>query len=125
MAIRIIQAGKVPEPLYTASCSRCDCIFECTKGDLYHLNPRTIPCPTCKNPCSPDPIISRISSPKWTVWYNIVSPENGQWIGMGWEFFDKESDAKECFLRHQKLGNVVSMRPFHENDRKHMGAAHR
>lgn len=125
MTIRIIQAGKVPSILYTASCLRCDCIFECAKEDLYHLDPRTIPCPTCKSSCSPDPIISQINNPKWTVVYNIVSPENGKWIGMGWEFFEKESDAQACSRRQEKLGNVPTTRPYHHTDRKQMGAAHR
>jgi len=63
--------------------------------------------------------------PKWTVLYNIVSQESKQWIGTGWEFFNSESDAQICCLRHEQLGNVPTMRLFHQNDRIHLGAAHR
>lgn len=63
--------------------------------------------------------------PKWTVHYNIVSQENNQWVGRGWEFFDDESDAKKCFDRHTLAGNCCSKRPFHENDWEHVGAGHK
>lgn len=63
--------------------------------------------------------------PKWTVLYNIVSAECPDWIGTGWEFFDREADAEACRLRHERAGNVPSKRPFHPNDIPHLGAAHR
>lgn len=64
--------------------------------------------------------------PKWTVVYNIASPESDKWIGMGWEFFDDFSDADRCFKRQAKLGNVPTLRPFNKKaDYNQLGAAHR
>lgn len=63
--------------------------------------------------------------PSWTVLYNIVSPESRRWIGTGWEFFDSHTDAEKCVERLTKAGDVAMMRPFHPNDRPHLGAAHR
>lgn len=65
------------------------------------------------------------SRPGWTVVYNIVSPEDSAWVGTGWEFFNDEVNAESCRLRHQRAGNVPTKRPYHENDGKHLGAAHR
>lgn len=67
----------------------------------------------------------KTSYPNWTVLYNIVSPENPEWVGTGWEFFDEHSDAYEASLRLTRLGNVVTLRAFHPNDIQHLGAAHR
>jgi len=67
----------------------------------------------------------RKTTPKWTVLYNIVSSETAQWIGTGWEFFDDEHDAQHCYERHNVLGNCASKRPYHKNDRTHLGAVHR
>lgn len=64
-------------------------------------------------------------NPQWTICTNIVSIESSKWIGTSWEFFDDEVDAEECFQRHIVLGNVPTKRKFHENDRIHLGAAHR
>ena len=64
--------------------------------------------------------------PRYTVVYNIVSPESSKWIGTGWEFFDNKKDAEECNRRHIENGNVPMLRPFYERpDRERMGAAHR
>jgi hypothetical protein len=64
--------------------------------------------------------------PKWTIVYNIVSPESNRWVGTGWEFFDKEEDATKCRERLTRLGNVVTKRPYYDSvDNPHMGAAHR
>lgn len=68
---------------------------------------------------------SDITTPKWTILYNMVSPENGQWIGTGWEFFDDESDAQRCYERHNTFGDCATKRPYHRNDRVHLGAGHR
>ncbi len=62
--------------------------------------------------------------PKWTVHYNIVSPEATEWIGTGWEFFNDERDAQHCYDRHNALGNCATKRPYHRNDRVHLGAVH-
>ena len=64
--------------------------------------------------------------PKWTVSYNISSPENLFWVGTGCEFFDKESEAQACYDRQIKAGNCATKRPYHEGaDYPHLGAAHR
>jgi hypothetical protein len=64
--------------------------------------------------------------PKWTVLTNLNSPEDNKWIGMSWEFFDKEEDAERCYERHMKAGNVPTKRPFFtKSDISHLGAAHR
>lgn len=68
--------------------------------------------------------MSQTTIPNWTVLYNIVSPEDGRWVGTGWEFFDDEEDAEFCRRRHERLGNVPTKRPFHTNDIPHLGAAH-
>lgn len=67
-----------------------------------------------------------MNRPKWTVLYNIVSIESGKWIGTGWEFFDSDYDAIDCFMRHVELGNIPTKRPYDEDvDRSHLGACHR
>ncbi len=63
--------------------------------------------------------------PKWTVFYNISSHENDRWVGTGWEFFSEQYEAEKCFCRQMDLGNVPTLRAFHESDRQHMGAVHR
>jgi hypothetical protein len=69
--------------------------------------------------------MNEVKKPKWTVHYNIVSPENNQWVGTGWEFFDNEDDAKKAAKRNTDLGNCVGFRPYHDGvDRPHLGAAH-
>lgn len=66
-----------------------------------------------------------MSLPRWTVHYNVVSPESGRWTGSGWEFFDEERDAQSCYERNLKAGNCPTKRPFHEPvDGPHLGAAH-
>ena len=68
---------------------------------------------------------SKSEYPRWTVTYNIVSPENGRWIGRGWEFFDEELEAMAAYERHGRAGNCATMRPFYrKTDIEHMGAAH-
>lgn len=62
--------------------------------------------------------------PEWTLVYNIVSPESDEWVGTGWEFFTKWDDAYNAMLRHTKLGNVPTLRPYHDLDERHLGAAH-
>lgn len=63
--------------------------------------------------------------PQWTLLYNIVSPENPKWVGTGWEFFDSFEEADKARRRHIALGNVPTLRPYHELDARHLGAAHR
>jgi hypothetical protein len=63
--------------------------------------------------------------PKWTVLYNIVSPENNNFVGTGWEFFDNEQDAQLCYNRQAHNGNVPTKRPFYPTDGEHLGAAHK
>ena len=63
--------------------------------------------------------------PKWTVYYNINSPENNQWTGTGYEFFDDFNDAEKALRRLQARGEVAGLRPFHELDARHLGAVHR
>ena len=63
--------------------------------------------------------------PSWTVLYNIVSCENDRWVGMGWEFFDTESDTKECYNRQLKNGNCPCKWPyFRTSDYLKLGAVH-
>ena len=66
-----------------------------------------------------------MDKPKWTVRYNISSPESNRWIGNGWEFFDEEKDASRAYARIIDRGNVPTKRPFHMNDAKHLGACHK
>lgn len=64
-----------------------------------------------------------LEPPRWTVCYNIVSPESDAWVGRGWEFFNKEREAEECYRRHQRLGNVPTKRPFYNPvDLEYLGA---
>lgn len=63
--------------------------------------------------------------PRWTVCYNIVSPESDRWVGRGWEFFDEEAQATACYERQIKSGNCPTKRPYyHQVDYEHLGAAH-
>jgi hypothetical protein len=65
-----------------------------------------------------------LEPPRWTVHYNIVSPESDRWVGTGWEFFDNEAQATDCYRRQGKLGNVPSKRPFYPAvDTVHLGIA--
>lgn len=66
----------------------------------------------------------KTEQPSWTVGYNIVSDESDQWIGTGWEFFDNESDAKQCYTRLNSTSHIAWKRPFHSQDAKHLGAVH-
>ena len=75
-------------------------------------------------------LVSRVLSeitkePKYTVLYNIVSVENKQWVGTGWEFFDDSDQAMACYDRHIMAGNCPCKRPYHKDDRVHLGAVHR
>jgi hypothetical protein len=64
--------------------------------------------------------------PRWTVNYNIVSPESDHWVGTGWEFFDEEAQATLCFERHSNAGNCPTKRPYYRaSDWDHLGAADR
>lgn len=64
--------------------------------------------------------------PKFTVFTNLVSPENGEFVGMSWEFFTEPEHASLCYQRHIKAGNVPTIRPYHHNtDNVRMGAIHR
>ena len=63
--------------------------------------------------------------PKYTVLTNLVSPESSRWVGTAWEFFDDPGEASLCYQRHLRLGNTPTLRPFHNNDIPHLGAAHR
>lgn len=66
-----------------------------------------------------------MTEPRWTVVYNIVSPESSTWVGTGWEFFDTEPQAHQAFERHLALDNWPTKRPFNTKmDSQHMGAAH-
>lgn len=65
-----------------------------------------------------------LASPRWTVVYNIVSPESDTWVGTGWEFFDNEREADMCYRRHQAAGNVPTKRQFYDSvDALHLGIA--
>lgn len=69
-----------------------------------------------------------MATPKWTVLYNINSKTKDtfpKWIGTGWEFFNTEEAADECYKWHEASGNVPCKRPYHPNDAAHLGAAHR
>jgi hypothetical protein len=69
-----------------------------------------------------------MTTPKWTVLYNIVSKEvddSPDWIGTGWEFFNDEAAADRCYTWHDAAGNVPTKRPFHPNDAVHLAATHR
>ncbi len=67
-----------------------------------------------------------MTKPSWTVLYNIVSPERGDYVGTGWEFFTLETDAQKCFDRHVKAGNCPTKRPYESFvDFHHLGAAHK
>lgn len=64
--------------------------------------------------------------PAWTVCYNTVSIESEQWIGTGWEFFNKYDDAEKCFKRQCAIGNCPTLRLYHEQtDCIHLGAVHK
>ena len=69
--------------------------------------------------------IGREHDPNWTVLCNLVSQEDGKWIGMSWEFFDSRDDAKACYERQRSAGNVPCLRRFKSTDRQRMGAVHR
>lgn len=69
--------------------------------------------------------MTNATRPRWTVCYNIVSPESDTWVGTGWEFFDEECAATLAYERHQRLGNCPTKRPYyHASDYEHLGAAH-
>ena len=71
------------------------------------------------------PIELNCARPSWTVLYNIVSEEANNYVGTGWEFFTDQQDAMNCYLRHQRTGNVPTLRPYHHGtDAPHLGAAH-
>lgn len=68
--------------------------------------------------------IKDVKKPRWTVHTNLTSPENGQWVGTSWEFFDEEKDAEACYSRHVKTGNCSTKRHyFDKTDREHLSAA--
>jgi hypothetical protein len=60
--------------------------------------------------------------PKWTVFANI---DDGHWVGTSWRFFESEAEAEDCRAAQERLGHVPTKRPYHPNDEKHLGAAHR
>jgi len=47
--------------------------------------------------------VELLDRPKWTVLYNIVSPESDRWIGTGYEFFDEEETAAKAYVTYAKL----------------------
>ncbi|MDP2218513.1 MAG: hypothetical protein Q8J68_14645 [Methanolobus sp.] len=58
--------------------------------------------------------------PIWTVTYNISSPNNA-YTGKGWEFFDDENSAENCYRKQIARGNVpTTKRLFHQNDSQYM-----
>ena len=59
-----------------------------------------------------------MTRPRWTVLYNIVSPESNKWIGKGYEFFDKKEDAEKAYLRVRGEGKCGTKRPYHSVDDK-------
>ena len=66
-----------------------------------------------------------INKPRFTVLFNIVTP-NSPWIGTGWQFFDDKKDAETMYECLISLGHCPTLRPYHEGcDRQHLGAAHR
>ena len=69
--------------------------------------------------------MTSMKEPRWTVHYNIVSPESDAWIGTGWEFFGSEGEATAAMHRHERLGNCAGKRPYYRDcDAKHLGAVH-
>lgn len=67
--------------------------------------------------------VINMRQPKWTLFTNI---DNGQFVGMQWEFFDDDASARAAYLEHHKKpGQCPMLRAFHENDRIHMGAVHK
>ncbi len=63
------------------------------------------------------------NTPNWTLFTNI---DNGDFVGMQWEFFYDEKKAHARYLYHTGYKNrCPTLRRFHENDRVHMGAVHR
>jgi hypothetical protein len=63
------------------------------------------------------------SEPRWTVHYNINC---GDWVGTGWEFFNSDDEAQDCYEAVQRNGDVPTKRPYHRaTDEKHLGAIHR
>lgn len=64
--------------------------------------------------------------PKFTVLYNLSSPEEGTFVGTGWEFFTDEAAAQACYERHVFAGNCPTKRPYDDrSDYPHLGAVHR
>lgn len=71
--------------------------------------------------------------PKWTVLYNISTPESN-WIGTGWEFFNDEKTAQKRYDALSKFSEkpndlgfkyCPTKRPYYSScDRAHLGAAH-
>ena len=62
--------------------------------------------------------------PAYTVGFNWL-PTGSKWVGTGWLFFDDEYAAKQCRkqLQSMRIG-AVFVRPFHDADWPHVGAAH-
>lgn len=73
---------------------------------------------------SPDTKLKYQHTPVLTVVTNI---DNGEYVGMQWEFFNDEFKAKACYDQHNVTkGHCATMRMFNERmDRQHMGAVHR
>lgn len=61
--------------------------------------------------------------PSYTLVYNIVNAS--KWVGTGWEFFDTEEDAEARYEELNKQGHCCTLRPYHNTDSIHLGAAHR
>lgn len=89
--------------------------FECARA-FELLHPEDAPCwPHVEPP--------KRKCPSWTIHYNRVNP-GSRWIGTGWEFFDEESAAKARYDELMKDGHYPTKRPYHAEDKRHLGAVH-
>jgi len=83
----------------------------------------------------PSAPVERTVRPSWTVGYNWqpigreTKPEEtypiNSWVGTGFLFFDEKHVAKEWYEKLIGIGMVPFMRPYHDNDWEHVGAAHK
>lgn len=65
-----------------------------------------------------------MKNPEWVVCYNIKSKPD-KWVGTGWEFFDKETDAEDCYDHQIAIGNCPTKRKYYDKtDIIHLGAIH-
>jgi|GEM_PF-5950196 len=64
-----------------------------------------------------------METPNWTVFYKINSRETDdppQWAGTGWEFFNTEEAATQCYIWRIASGDEPVKRPYHSADAVHL-----